>query len=576
MAKADKEKIKKKKISNTTSKKKNNNTNNKSNSSKKEVKTNKQKAKPVSKSNNKPVKKTTNTKTKKNNPQQQNKAKTKINNNKSKPNNSKTKINNNKSKPNNSKTKINNNKTNIKNKQKQKKSKQIKKTNLTNTEIIEQIINKKKTKKQQNQQKIIEKEISSVELSEYLKEEKEELENTLLLNELAEKVKEQLEIDDELKNKPAKEEPKKKKLEKLEKEEPEEKEEIIVDDLERKVIKQIEKSRKIKRFKFHISELSILIILSITLIIVLSIAIINNRTSQTVKIERIKKEEPIVIEDDKKRLEDINLCMNKEFNESDTSKEIETYLNDLNSNLSTAYNISVIYKDIERGFTYSLHTDQVYYAASTIKALDALYIYDKASKGELKLDDTITYSSKYTMSSSKYMQTRKPGEKITIKELVKAAVEVSDNTAHNILLSYIGKNNLREYGKSLGATNTLTSGDGFGNITVDDAIIYMNAIYNFIKDNNELGEELKSFFLNAEQNDLAVPEYHVEAAHKYGEYKEFYHDIGIVYDKHPYLIAILTKEGRKDFENIVKDINKKIYELHLLYYSNREKICEQK
>ena len=62
--------------------------------------------------------------------------------------------------------------------------------------------------------------------------------------------------------------------------------------------------------------------------------------------------------------------------------------------------------------------------------------------------------------------------------------------------------------------------------------------------------------------------------HKYGSYATYYHDIGIVYDDKPYVIAILTTEYKGDYEAKIKDIASKVYELHELYYSNREEICK--
>ena len=103
----------------------------------------------------------------------------------------------------------------------------------------------------------------------------------------------------------------------------------------------------------------------------------------------------------------------------------------------------------------------------------------------------------------------------------------------------------------------------------------MKAINDFINNSETLGLELQSYFLEAEQNDLALTDIGIKAAHKYGQYNEFYHDIGIVYDEHPYVIAIMTREGLKDFEEIVKDINRRVYKIHQLYYQNRENVCHQ-
>ena len=50
-------------------------------------------------------------------------------------------------------------------------------------------------------------------------------------------------------------------------------------------------------------------------------------------------------------------------------------------------------------------------------------------------------------------------------------------------------------------------------------IFYNN---DFINNNGELGLELKSYFVEADQNGLKFEELGIEAAHKYGEYQKFY------------------------------------------------------
>ena len=153
------------------------------------------------------------------------------------------------------------------------------------------------------------------------------------------------------------------------------------------------------------------------------------------------------------------------------------------SKLKEKYNIddiSISYYDLNLGFEYKYNENIKYYAASTMKSLAALYIYDKAWNDEINLDDTITYTSKYKWGASKFMQSHKYGDAITIRELVKYSVIVSDNSSYQMLVDYIGKSNLREYGKSLGASLTMSGSDNFGYIDVNDGIIYMKAINDFI------------------------------------------------------------------------------------------------
>ena len=58
------------------------------------------------------------------------------------------------------------------------------------------------------------------------------------------------------------------------------------------------------------------------------------------------------------------------------------------------------------------------------------------------------------------------------------------------------------------------------------------------------------------------------------ELKPIYKNIIVdVYDENPYIIAILSTEGRNKYEDIIKDINMKIYELNKMYNSNRESAC---
>lgn len=317
-----------------------------------------------------------------------------------------------------------------------------------------------------------------------------------------------------------------------------------------------------------------LIILSLVFIIIFCIIIFvfkgnGNENNTIIKFPSLNKEEVIDV-----RIAKYEECLKRPFSESDNTGDILLAQEEFTNYLKNNYKTSVMYEDLSLGFSYSFNPNLVYYGASTIKALDALYIYTKAASGEINLDDTMTYSSKYKWGSSREMNKYDYGQKVTLRNLVKYAVTVSDNSAHQMLVSYIGKNKLQEYGKSLGAKFTLEGSDNFGNISVEDAIIYMKEINDFINSNGELGEELKSYFVQADQNSLEFTDLGIKAAHKYGEYSYYYHDIGIVYADKPYVVAILTYEGKSDFLSIVKDINSHIYQLHQLYYSNRENICQ--
>ncbi len=277
---------------------------------------------------------------------------------------------------------------------------------------------------------------------------------------------------------------------------------------------------------------------------------------------------------EKQQKKEYQACLDQPFEESELTENLANLINDLDKYILTHYRMSVKYEDLKTGFKYYYKPEESFYAASTIKLLDGLYLYTKASLNEINLDDTITYNETNRMGASKGMKNHQIGDKIPIRTLVKYAIIYSDNTAHDMLIKYIGFNNLKEFGKSLGATTTLEGGDNFGNINATDAIIYLENTYRFIEENDVLGSELKSFLIEAEENALKYEELNVAVAHKYGEYESYFNDIGIVYDENPYIIAILTTHGNDDYLSIVNDISRRINNIHQQFKQDRQNKCK--
>ena len=334
--------------------------------------------------------------------------------------------------------------------------------------------------------------------------------------------------------------------------------------------------RSNKHLKKFILSLSCLILF---VAVVIGAGIGINEAKNDLEATRIKNEEKQRIAEEKRRLEEevrkkkklFNACLEKEYSDFDNTELMLSYMNELSTYLSANYHASVAYEDLAYGYKYSYEEDEVYYAASTVKALGALYVYTKASAGEIDLDDTVTYSSKYKVSYSDGVKNHKLGSKISLRTLVKYSIIYSDNSAHQMIVSYIGRNNLKEFGKSLGAVNTLNGSDNFGHTSAADGSIYMKKLNEFFDDNGELGQELKGYFLDSIQKELSVN--NLEVANKYGMYKKYYHNMGIVYDEHPYVISIMTLEGYNDKYTIINDISLKVYDLHHAFYENRKNAC---
>ena len=122
-----------------------------------------------------------------------------------------------------------------------------------------------------------------------------------------------------------------------------------------------------------------------------------------------------------------NTCLNEKYSDNDLDEVINNKLLEISSLLNN-YNVSVSFYNPSTNFSYNYNSDRVYYAASTIKMLDAIYIYENAANGLINLDDTLIYQKDNKFAASAMMQNYNIGDSVSIRNLVKYAIMVSDNT----------------------------------------------------------------------------------------------------------------------------------------------------
>ncbi len=316
-----------------------------------------------------------------------------------------------------------------------------------------------------------------------------------------------------------------------------------------------------------IKKLSIILSFSILFIICTFLGI--NTYKRHSNFVTYQNELKLVIEKEEKEAK-YNECLNKEVSEEELTEEILNMQSELN-NMLKKYNVAVYYEDLSSGFNYKYNETKVIYGASLIKLVDALYLYDK----KIDLSNTMVYKSKYIITPARGMRTRKLGENVTLNDLINYSLSVSDNTAHAMLIDYIGRKNLRDYGRSLGATEILKSGsETYGSQTAQDTNIYLKKAYEIMTNTNKYkdGYLLKEYMSNDFQNYLLLDN-EQDIAHKCGSYDSYFHDIGIVFNENPYTISILTLHGNGNYKKIINMIHKEINEIHLIFRNNRKNSC---
>ena len=262
-----------------------------------------------------------------------------------------------------------------------------------------------------------------------------------------------------------------------------------------------------------------------------------------------------------------NACIKEALPEEGFNEETTNKKNEITS-YAKKNGLRYKYEDLKFGYTISYGENDSLYGASLIKLVDALYLIDN----DVDLSKKIKYESKYVAGSSEGMSKHSLGSYVSLEDLMKYAITYSDNTAHAMLYSYIGKSKLKEYANNLGATTIFTgTSDTFGNQTVHDTAIYLKRAYELSK-TKENGKILKEAMLNTRRNKLNFDD--ITYAHKYGSWDEYFHNIGIHYGDYPYTVSVLTTKGESSASNHINKLSKMSYEFNKLYYDNLVSYCE--
>ncbi len=248
-----------------------------------------------------------------------------------------------------------------------------------------------------------------------------------------------------------------------------------------------------------------------------------------------------------------NTCMASDYE----TEEMIALEEQLHTTLTTNYSLSYLYHDISNNNKLIYDDGYNHYAASTIKVIPALYLYQEAELGNVNLEEKLSY-----MSTEK-----------TIKEMIELSIEISDNASFLRLQEYITKEKLQEYASSLGATEGFTGYDQYGNINLEDGLIYLESLNEYFATDTELSNELYSFFQDSKF--IYFQSSDAEQINKYGYYDKYFNELATIYEEYPYNVVLLTFEGEEGFETLGTEIHQHIYEFNQEYYQLKKAYCQQ-
>jgi beta-lactamase class A len=221
--------------------------------------------------------------------------------------------------------------------------------------------------------------------------------------------------------------------------------------------------------------------------------------------------------------------------------------------------------DLTDGRMISHNADRVFPTASSIKIAILLELYHEeqearaGAQAKAKLDDVYNFDPKELVEFSQIMAGLTPGvTRVTNRDLAQFMIAVSDNTAANILIDRVGKDNVNAMLRSLGLTKTMlrrkmmdfvAAKRGDENVsTPQEMAQLLAAIYKGKLLNKELSEQLIKQLSTLKESyiphDLPGG---VQVANKPGKLQNVRTDSGIVFVKdRPFAMSVMTSNARDE------------------------------
>ena len=295
----------------------------------------------------------------------------------------------------------------------------------------------------------------------------------------------------------------------------------------------------------------------------------------------------------------------KEFVQNAEKDGIEYEEDDWKNQEGIVYpRISFYYEDINNGWSLGVAPDEVYEAASVIKAPYILSVLETIARDEQsyrdkmkaenkpieKIDkdgdgvaesDDIKFSDpsydiseeivydKATMykSGSGKIQSMDDGTVFTIKDFFEYTLLYSDNVAYQQLRKRYGYSTMTALASKLGTRTLLLGGNS---MSARDAGTLFKEIYRFVQndedfDNASYGNLMKNAMLQGNHT-VIIPSgvSPSRAMHKYGWDTNAYHDASVVLDENPYVLAVFSDldVGGDDVNAFLRGIVKRVNTIH--------------
>ena len=241
--------------------------------------------------------------------------------------------------------------------------------------------------------------------------------------------------------------------------------------------------------------------------------------------------------------------------------------------------IGVLFEDPNTGKGFTVikgQDDDVFESASVIKLWIMSCAYELSEKGVLDLDSSVILSEDdmvpgpgvpdYHQDSydghltedmfpeSGILNYLHSGMELTVRDLIRLMILISDNTACNMLIDLLGMDTVNEHIASLGSSKTVLNRRLFDTrpevrgrenmFSLSETAEYFRKMYYGELVSPEASREMCALLQN-QQYTYKMPFFirHIPIAHKTGEDTDIENDVGIVFSDKPFIFCFASNEA---------------------------------
>ena len=265
----------------------------------------------------------------------------------------------------------------------------------------------------------------------------------------------------------------------------------------------------------------------------------NQETTQQAENNQNKEQKP----EEKKKLDTI---------------ELDKAMKNIISQYKANNEIGIVYKNLSTGYRFSEDDERYFAAASTIKVVYAMKIYDRINAGEIRKDDDIKYDPKYLEEGAGEITNQEKKDSYKLDYVIQNMIQYSDNTATKMLIgnTATATDVLVKYFATLGITLPPTEAEK-NRITPK----MMEAIWTKLYNERDKYQDLIKYLEASSDNEWikqGIP--NKKIASKYGGIDANMHDTAIVFGNQDYMLLIYTNDLKNSAKGII-DISREINQL---------------